>query len=470
MASILAQKQSTALAGRGSRLAEINETGYTIPSTSTYGAKTATSYQNAPTPNKFTSAPAPTVTSYGGGGGGGGTGYTAPPPVTSGSPPPAAPPPPGTPGGPVVNAPQGPSPEDIEAQAAAAAQRQAELEAALRNLESQFNLSREELLADQTEAGDQYRFIMSALQRSREEALMMTQSGALQRGILRSGIYLADEAKVNQNFAAQEAEAAAAKAAQVNEIQRAIANLEAQHAQGRAGTSAAVVNQQLQSMRQLADSLALDDRLNIMASEAGFVPGMGNGQAIVDKFGAPGAAGVGAAPGLAGGRALNPFDSTGLPNALMATNPQGQPQGSQTAQEWMLRQRANLLAGTPGGDAVSGKIFENEGPYAGSQFANLTGGPQVLGGQGGQVFSAEPYAPSSLNPMASGSALFGTPKVNAQSFLASLGPSVGLTEQDKANIIAHYGATGIPADAAYNIAASASRITAQAQDPRYQYR
>lgn len=357
---------------------------------------------------------------------------------------------------------------DPAAEAAYAAQRQAELESALRALESQFNLSREELLADQTEAGDQYRFIMSALQRSREDALMGVQSGALQRGILRSGIYQTEEAKVNQDFAAQEAEAAAARTANQNAIQKAIAELEASHAQGLSGTSAAVVQNQLQSMRQLADNLALDDRLGLRASELGFNPALHGapGQAVAGAVGAGAGVGVGVGAGLGGGRSLAtgaaPFSSFG--DALSGTAPVGQPRGSDTAEQWMLNQRANLLAGTPGGDPVSGKIFQEAGgSYGGNQFANLTGAPQVLGGQGGQTFYADPGAPSSLNPMGSGSALFGTPKVEVNSFLASLGPSVqaGLTEQDKQNIINFYGATGIPSDAAYNIAASASRIASQ---------
>lgn len=473
MASLLTQKRSTSLAGRGSRLQEINETGYSIPSTSTWGTKTATSYTAAPTPNKFTPAPAPSSVS------------SAPTPAPAAAPVPSSVASTWTNTGIATNPGSGVTQAPVSAPATAPtgggtgnptyddsayrAQREAELQAALRALEAEHNLSREALLSDQTEAGDQYRFILAELQRSRQEAIAMAQGNALQRGILRSGIYLGDEAKVNQEFASQEAAAAADRTQKLNAIQTAIADLESTFASGQAATSAGVVQQQLSAMRELANSLAADDALSQRAEGMGYGQGVGGALGAGQTGTVPGAAGVGVAPGLAGARGLgNPFDSTGLPNALEGTDPQGQPLGSPTAQEWMARQRANLMAGPAGGAPVSGKIFENEGPYGGGEFVNLTGGPRVLGTN----FTVDPYASNSGNPMGSGSALFGSPKVEVGSFLTSLGPSVlaGLTEQDKANIIAHYGATGIPADAAYNIAASASRIAAQAQDPRYQYR
>lgn len=308
--------------------------------------------------------------------------------------PPVAPPPPGTttPTDQPTSQPQGNEVYDDSAYRAA---REAELAAALKALESQYNLSREQLLADQTEAGDQYRFIMSALQRSKEEAILGAQSGALQRGVLRSGIYLGDEAKVNQQFASQESAASADKAAKLNAIQMAIADLEAQFATGQASTATGVVQAQLASMKELANSLALDDALGERAAAAGYTPA---GQ------GAP-------AP-------IGPTGSGSLPNTTDAFNMRMQASG----QGFGLGDFLDSNTGQPGSPGPMGAII-----------------PNIAGNQQGAAYFGQAVDPTS--------------------FYNSLAPEVqaGITPQDLLNIAEFYGGV-IPSDAAYGIAARAALI------------
>lgn len=182
----------------------------------------------------------PAPSPYGGGGGYGGGGY--------GGGPYGGVPTPGGPGGASTTAP-GADP--------AKALQEAELEAALRALEKQFNLSREQLMADQTEAGDQYRFLLSSLQRSRTEALQGVESSAIGRGILRSGIFLQDQGQVQSEFARQQGQIEQDRAGKLQAIQAALAELEAQFAQAQGGTTADAIRQQIEALKQQAQAYAL---------------------------------------------------------------------------------------------------------------------------------------------------------------------------------------------------------------------
>lgn len=240
------------------------------------------------------------------------------------------------------------------------AQREAELTSALRAMESQFNLSREQLLADQTEAGDQYRFILSALQRSKEEAIANAQSGALQRGVLRSGIYLGDEAKVNQEFASQEASAGSDRAAKLNAIQMAIADLEGSFSQGVASGSSDIVQQQLAAMKEMANSLSLDDALGQRAAAAGYQatpPGAGGGL-------------TGGAPGAMAGPTWSPSQfGTGTFGAQT-----GGPMGA-----GFLSTDRGAIQGTGGLDAqASGQAYYGQGVSPEDFIASLA--PEVQAG------------------------------------------------------------------------------------------
>lgn len=263
------------------------------------------------------------------------------------------------------------------------------------------------MLADQTEAGDQYRFILSAIQRSREEAIAQTQSGALQRGVLRSGIYLGDEAKVNQEFASQESAAAADKAFKLNAIQQAIAGLESQFAEGRAGTSAGVVQQQLESMRMLAQSLAADDALSQRAAGVGYTGSPGQG-------------------GTLGGAA-----------------------GISNIQTDRARQMVN---------AGSGQLF------GAGDFLDVRPTNQVIGGNGDGTFNYGGGGQIGAGAMAGnagtlGKAYYGN-GVSVADFYSSLAPQVqaGFTPQDLLNMAQFYENGIIPGDAAFNIASRAAYI------------
>lgn len=63
-----------------------------------------------------------------------------------------------------------------------------EIAAALAGLEAQFGMTRAQLLADQTQAGAQYRLLLAQLERGRVQGIETATNDAVRRGIYRSGI------------------------------------------------------------------------------------------------------------------------------------------------------------------------------------------------------------------------------------------------------------------------------------------
>lgn len=97
------------------------------------------------------------------------------------------------------------------------------LNAMLAAIEAQYGLTSEQLLLDESDIGRQYRLIAMEAQRAGAQARDSLAANAVDRGILRSGIY-ADQAG---QLEAQLAEQAAARQA---EEQRKLAEIEAQRA------------------------------------------------------------------------------------------------------------------------------------------------------------------------------------------------------------------------------------------------
>lgn len=171
---------------------------------------------------------------FGADSGGMNTGVVAvPPPVVntpSGPPPPpvlpnptsAAPAAPGKPAGPNENA------SPVAQEASGSAFDANTLEQILVAMETKYGLSREQLLAEQGELGRTYRFLLANLERSREEELLRSQGQSISRGILRSGIHLRDQSKIQASYAEQAAQSAAEKAAREAAIAQEIARLEAE--------------------------------------------------------------------------------------------------------------------------------------------------------------------------------------------------------------------------------------------------
>jgi hypothetical protein len=102
------------------------------------------------------------------------------------------------------------------------------LEKLLTSIEARYGLSREELLADTTEVGNLYRFLNSNLGNLEREASAGEQESAIGRGILRSGIYLANAGRVERDFAERRSQAEAEKAQKLGFIESSLANLQKQ--------------------------------------------------------------------------------------------------------------------------------------------------------------------------------------------------------------------------------------------------
>lgn len=115
-----------------------------------------------------------------------------------------------------------------------------DIAAALAAIEAEFGLTREQLMADQTIIGAQYRLMTTQLARRREQALEQTEAGALQRGLFRSGIYAAEAGKVSQEFADAEAQAFQEKTSQELAIEQRLATLEAEKERKKAEEETAI--------------------------------------------------------------------------------------------------------------------------------------------------------------------------------------------------------------------------------------
>lgn len=133
----------------------------------------------------------------------------------------------------------------------------AEIEAALSALEAKYGLTREQLLADQTEIGATYRFLAANLQKARSQALQGVDQDALARGVLRSGIAVQNRAEVSNDFAQREAQAEQEKAQRLRAINNALSSLGSNLASDKAATAQGIGQEQLASQERLAAILRL---------------------------------------------------------------------------------------------------------------------------------------------------------------------------------------------------------------------
>lgn len=131
------------------------------------------------------------------------------------------------------------------------------LEAILASIEARYGLSKDQLLADESEVGRLYRFLQSNLAQQQAAAVASSQDEAVQRGILRSGIQLQREGAIENEFAQQKSFASAENAAKLEAIRRQLANLEAQQVAEQQAAAAYVGGGRLDTNRQLADMLQL---------------------------------------------------------------------------------------------------------------------------------------------------------------------------------------------------------------------
>ncbi len=75
------------------------------------------------------------------------------------------------------------------------------LESALKAIEAQFGLTKEQLLADQSALGQEYQLLNAQLEQQRERGLEQTVQGFQERGITRSGLAAEGVALTEQAFA-----------------------------------------------------------------------------------------------------------------------------------------------------------------------------------------------------------------------------------------------------------------------------
>jgi len=128
-------------------------------------------------------SPTPVTTGGGGGGAtGGGTPSFVPPTTNTGGTPPTSTTP-QTPAGPAAA-----GAGSAGAASALAGFTEDEISAALAGLEAQYGMTRAQLLADQTQAGAQYRLLLAQLERGRVQGIETATNDAVRRGIYRSGI------------------------------------------------------------------------------------------------------------------------------------------------------------------------------------------------------------------------------------------------------------------------------------------
>jgi len=109
----------------------------------------------------------------------------------------------------------------------------AAIEAAIAAIEAQFGLTREQLLADQSELGRQYRQLIVQASRAREASIEAVLGNALDRGIVRSGIFAENVTEVEQLNAEQLGDISSSQAASDASTQNAIAVAEAAAAEAK---------------------------------------------------------------------------------------------------------------------------------------------------------------------------------------------------------------------------------------------
>lgn len=107
------------------------------------------------------------------------------------------------------------------------------LEELLASIEARYGLSREELMADESEIGRLYSFVMANLQRSYEQATAQQTEGSIGRGGLRSGIHLEKQAEIDRQKAEAEAQQEYDNQQALDSIRRQLAILELQEEEAR---------------------------------------------------------------------------------------------------------------------------------------------------------------------------------------------------------------------------------------------
>lgn len=102
------------------------------------------------------------------------------------------------------------------------------LEAALAAIESEFGLTREQLMLSRDAIGDEYRYLNLQAERAREISAEQAVQGAQERGIFRSGITAEAVSDVEQAFADQLAQLESNRTSQEEQIDAQLAALEQQ--------------------------------------------------------------------------------------------------------------------------------------------------------------------------------------------------------------------------------------------------
>lgn len=102
------------------------------------------------------------------------------------------------------------------------------VDAAIKALEAQFNLTKEQLLADDSEIGRTYRLLQAQALRGRDADLESSVNQSLERGILRSGIAAEDQADVIRDFAELSSDLTSKEAAARAKIQSEISVAESE--------------------------------------------------------------------------------------------------------------------------------------------------------------------------------------------------------------------------------------------------
>lgn len=230
-----------------------------------------------------------------------------------------------------------------------------EIAAALAGLEAQFGMTRAQLLADQTQAGAQYRLLLAQLERGRVQGIETATNDAVRRGIYRSGILGENIADVEGAYVGGVGQAEAQLQARNQATEAQLRGLDAAEA-----AQAAQIEAQLRS--QYARTLL----------EAGIAPGAA-------MSGGAGAASAAAAPqvntqGIVGGAAPNLLPTAvqqtqqpqvvppqlALPTAPITTNPSPAYVDPRIAEESYRRyiEMMNSGAAGPIPRNLSGALYE----------------------------------------------------------------------------------------------------------------
>lgn len=111
------------------------------------------------------------------------------------------------------------------------------LEAALRAIEAEYGLTSAQLLTDESDIGRQYRLLLAESQRMGMQAGEQLQAGALDRGIVQSGIFADQAAQLQAQLAEQRAAYASDRDAQLARLTAQQAALPAQQAAAEAAAA-----------------------------------------------------------------------------------------------------------------------------------------------------------------------------------------------------------------------------------------